>query len=110
MRAPELLAEDPPDPFAVLSVEAVAREADQAVHEAVEWILPHEQPQPLALAQAENAHGDLEQLVGLDLEQRVAWVGLEDLHQGLGVMALGRESGPVEHPLDLASQHRDLER
>jgi hypothetical protein len=85
--AVELLGQDAPDPLAVLRVEAVARQTDQAGHEAVQRILPDEQPQPLALAEAEDSGGDLEQLVGLDLKQRVAGVCLQDLHQGLGVVA-----------------------
>jgi hypothetical protein len=69
VRSMELVHEDPSDAFTVLRVEAVAGEADQTRHEAVERVRPDEQPQPLALAQPEDAHRGLEQLVRLDLEQ-----------------------------------------
>jgi hypothetical protein len=62
---------------------------------------PHEQAQALALAQVEDPHGDLEQLVVRDLEQLVARVGLEDLEQRLLVVAAVREGGALEHRVDL---------
>ncbi len=94
----ECLDQDPPDALAVLGVEAIARDADQARDEAVERVAADEQPHALALAEAEDPHRHVEQLVGLDLEQRVARVGLEDLEQRLGVMAVRRESGPLQAP------------
>ena len=44
-----------------------------------ERVAPGEQPQPLALAEVQDSHRHLEQLVRGDLEQLVARVGVEDL-------------------------------
>ena len=96
------------DPLAVLGVEAVARDADEALDEPVKPVPAHEQAQPLALAEGEDPDRDLQQVVGLDLEQRVARIGLEDLEQRLVVVAVRREPGAVEHVLHLAADDRDL--
>ena len=95
----ERLEQDPADPLAVLGVEAVARDAHQALHEPLERVSPQEQPQPLALAEAEDPDRQVVQLLGLHLEQRVARVGLEDLEQRLAVVACRREPGRARAPL-----------
>ena len=51
----------------------------------------------LALAEVEDAHRHVEQLVVRDLEQLVARVGVEDLEQRLVVVAAAREGGALEH-------------
>ena len=89
------------DPFAVLGVEAIARDRTQAVDEAVERVAAHEQAHALALAEPEDPHRDIEQLVGPDLKQRVPRIGLEDLGQRLRVVAVRREAGPLEDGVDL---------
>ena len=104
------VAQDGLDPAPVLGVEAVARHEHEQREEAPERVAAHEQPQPLALAEVEDAHRDLEQLVARDLEQLVARVGVEDLDQRLLVVAPGRERGALEHSGDLAPQDRHLAR
>ena len=99
--------QDAADAFAVLGVEAVARDQHQALDEAVERVAPHEQAQALALAQPEDPDRDVEQLAGLHLEQRVARVGLEDLLERLAVVAGRWEAGVLEHAVDLAADDRD---
>ena len=106
----ERLEQDPADPLAVLGVEAVARDAHQALHEPLERVSPQEQPQPLALAEPEDPDRQVVQLLGLHLEQRVARVGLEDLEQRLAVVAGRREPGALQHAFDLAADDRDLAR
>ena len=109
-RRVERFAEDRLDATAVVGVEAVARDEDQARQEAPELVGPDEQPQALALAQVQDPHRGLEQLVDRDLEQLVARVGLEDLDQRLLVVAVVREGGALEHCVVLAAQDRDLGR
>ena len=53
-----------------------------------------------------GSHADPEQVVDGDLEQLVARVGLEDLHERLLVVAAGGERGAPEHRVDLAPQDR----
>src|SRR5262249_48237031 len=101
------LEQDPPHSLAVLGVEPVARDAHQALDEAVERVAPHEQAQTLALSEPEDPDRHVEQLAGLHLEQRVARVGLEDLLERLAVVARGWEPGMLEHPVDLAADDRD---
>ena len=52
--AAERLEQDPSDVLAVLGVETVARDADQALDEPLERVPPDEQSQPLALAEPED--------------------------------------------------------
>jgi hypothetical protein len=101
-------AEDRLDAAPVLGVEPVARHEHEHREEAPERVGPGEQPQALALAQVEDAHGGLEQLVVRDLEQLVARVGVEDLEEGLLVVAPWREGGALQHARDAPAQDRDL--
>ena len=105
-RAPD----DPLDASAVLGVEAVARHEHQTGQEAAEGVAAHEQAQALALAEVQDPDSDLEQLFDGDLEQLVARVGLQDLDQGLLVVAARRERGALEHGGHLAAQDRDVAR
>ena len=104
------LAQDPLDAVAVLGVEAVARHEHQAREEAVEGVAADEQAQPLARAQVQDPHADPVEVVDRDLEQLVAREALEDLDQGLLVVALGGERRALAHGLDLAPQDRYLAR
>ena len=108
--AAEGLDQDPPHPLAVLGVEPITRDRDQAGHEPVEGVGAHEQAESLALSQTEDPHRDREQLIVLDLEQGVARVALEDVDQALGVVAVGGEAGAVEHALHLPAEQRDVAR
>src|SRR5204863_1433010 len=92
----------------VLRVEAVARYEHEAAQEAPEGVASDEKAEPLALAEVEDAHGDLEQLASGRLEELVPRVRLQDFPEGLLVVAVGREVGLVEDGLDLAPEDRDL--
>ena len=87
----------------------VAREVDQAGDEPAVVVTALEQPHLPAVLQLEDARGDLEQLVGVDLEQLVAGIGLEDLAQGAAAVALGPKAGPIEHLGHLVPQQGDVE-
>ncbi len=102
------IPQDRLDAAPVLRVEAVARNEDETGEEAPEAVAANEQAQPLALAEVEDPHRGLEQLVGVHLDQLVARVRLEDLDQGLLVVAARGERGAREHVLDLAAQDRDV--
>ena len=103
-------AQDRLDAAPVLGVEAVARHEHEQREEAAERVAAREQPQALALAEVEDPHRGLEELVLGDLEQLVARVGVEDLEQRLLVVAARREAGLLEHLGDAAAQDRDLGR
>ncbi len=91
-------------------VEAFARHIDQAGDEAGEGIAAQEQACALALAQAQDAHRRGVELAGLDLEQLVARVLIQDRDQRLGRMAVGQEAGACGDRGQLAPQQRDLRR
>ena len=102
--------EDRLDAAPVLRVEAVARHEHEEREEAPERVAAREQAQPLALAEVEDSHRHLEQLVVRDLEQLVARVCVEDLEERLLVVAAVREAGALEHALHAPAQDRDLGR
>ena len=106
----EGIRQDRADSLAVLGVEAVAGNEHETGEETVVGVAPDEQLQPLTLAEAEDPHRSLEQLVGRDLEQRVARIGVDDPGQRLRVMAVGRERSAGEHALDLLADERNLMR
>ena len=110
LAAREGVDQDSSGPQTVLGVQAVARDADDAGDEAIEHVGGDEQPDPLPLAEAEDPHRDPEELLASDPDQRVARLGLADLGQRLGVVAVGGKAGTVEHVADLAPDHRDRER
>ena len=91
-------------------VVAVARHVDQTGDEALERIAAREEGDALPLLQVEDAEGDAVEVVGGDLEQLVARVGLDDVAQVLAVVAVGREAGARDHRLDLLLEERDRER
>src|SRR5207248_6407390 len=62
----------------------------------------------VALLQQEDAAGDLEELLVGDLEELVAGEGLQDVDEGLAVVAAGIEPGALDGALGLEAQHRDL--
>ncbi len=91
-------------------VVALARGVDETGDKAFERIAPHEQRDPLPLLKVENADRDVEQLVGVALEQLVARQGVEDVEQGLAVVARRRQPGALEDLADLLPQQRDRPR
>ena len=95
---------------AVLGVEAIARQVDEAGEEAAERVAADEEPNALPLAEVEDPERDLEELVLRDLEELVARVRLEDLDERLVVVAALRQARALDHPLRLAAEDRDLPR
>ena len=83
----------------VVRVEAVARDEDEAAHEALVAVRAHEQPHALALAELEDADGHLVEVVDTDLEQLVARERVDDGDQRLVVVAAGHEAGALAHRL-----------
>ena len=104
----ERLPQDRLDPLPVLGVEPVPRHVHEAGEEAPEGVAANEEADPLALAEMEDPHRDLEQLVDGDLEELVTRELLEDLDQRLLVVASRREVGLGQHRVDFPPQHRDL--
>ena len=54
-----------------------------------------------------DAVSNVAQEIRLDLEQLVARIGFQHIHQRLAGMALRIETGPFHHLLQLTPQHRD---
>ena len=78
--------------------------------EALEHVAAHEQPEPLPLAEVQDAHRRGEQLVFADLEQLVARVVVEDVDERLARVAALREARPRDDVRDLPAQHRNVGR
>ena len=81
---------------------------DEAGEEAPERVAAQEEPDARPLAEVEDAHGDLEEVVVRDLEELVARVRLEDLDQRLVVVAPRRQARALPHLARLAAQEWDL--
>ena len=79
----------------------------QAGHVPAVDVGAEEQPDLLALPQAQHGQRYRGQLGDADLEQLLARVALEDLDQVLTVMAVRGQPGRLEHHVELAAQHRD---
>ena len=88
---------------------AVPGQVDEARDEPAVVVEALEQPDLAPILQLEDARRDLEQLAGVDLEQLVARVGLQDLAQRPPAVALRREAGPVQHLRGLLPQQRDVQ-
>jgi len=73
-------------------------------------IAADEQAHALALTEPEDADRHLEQLLTGDLHEQIPGQGLDDVHQPLGVMTVGRKGRTSEDPVDLLAQDRDLAR
>ncbi len=104
----EGLLEDLLDPQPRLRRVPLAGHEDEAGEEAAPRVAAYEEAHPPALAQVEDAHRDLEELVLADLEELVAGVRLEDVLEALVRMASAREAGPLEDARHLPLENRDL--
>ena len=103
----ESLLEDLRDLLADRRVVAVAREVDEAGQEAAVAVTAQEQPELAALARVHDRVGDRHQVVDRGLEELVARVGLQHVHQRLAGVAVRLVAGPLDHLLGLLAQHRD---
>ncbi len=93
-----------------LGVEPVARQIDEAGDEALEGVAPREERDALTLLQMEDSQRRVEELVGRHLEELVAREALQDVKQGLAVVARRVEAGPRHAVLHLAPEDRDVAR
>ena len=104
--AAEGLLEDVGHPQPHVGVVAVARDVDQAGHEAAEVVLADEQLGAAPLLQLGHRHRGLVELLGARLEQLVARVALEHLDEVLAGVAVRCHAGAVEHRLHLLGDQR----
>ena len=88
----------------------LARRVDEAHEETLEGIAPHEQPEPLPLAEVQDAHRRAQQLVLARLEQLVARIARENVEQRLAGVAAGRDPRPGNDVGRLAAQEWNIRR
>jgi hypothetical protein len=108
--AAELLEQDRLDALAGLGVVAVARHVQQAGEEALVRIAAQQQAHAAPLVQVDDPAERLHEFRHRRLEQFVARVRLEHVHQGLAVVAHRRNAEMVDHALHLVPQQRDRAR
>ena len=102
-RPAKAVAQDLLHPQPDRGVVAVARDVDEAGHEAAVVVAAQEQPGPPALLQVHHGRRRLVEVVDADLEQLVARVGLQDGQQVLAGVAGRREAGARQDVGDLAA-------
>ena len=88
---------------------AVTREIDQARHEAAVAIPAHEQASLTTLLDVQNSQSSGGELVCVDVEELVAWVGLEQLLEVLVGVTVDAEATVLEHGLGGLAHDRDRE-
>ncbi len=108
--ARQFVEQDAFDALAGLRVVAVARHIQQAGKEALVRVAAREQAHAAALVQVDDAAAGAQQLLHARLEQFVARMTLEHVHQRLAVVAHRRHADLVDHALHLVPQQRDLPR
>ena len=91
-------------------IEALARREHQAAREAADRIAAHEQRHPVALLQLQDAERMVVERVGVDLEQLVARIGVEDRRAAPCRHGCWDQPGAHQHRFDPAAQQRHLER
>ena len=108
--AVERLGQDALEALAQLGVVAIARREDQAGHEARVRVLAHQQAQALAIAELQDRSRVAIEVLGSDLQQLVARIGLEDRGERLAAVARGQQPGALDHLAELSAQQRHLHR
>ena len=103
----QLMFEDGSDPLAYDGVVAITRQIDQAGEEPPIAVSTDEQPQLPPISRVHNLRDDRQQLGNRGLEELVARVSLQDVEQGLAVMAAQVEASSVQERLRLLTQERD---
>src|SRR2546430_3232300 len=86
----------------------LARRVDQTREETLERVATHEQPQPLPLLEVKDRLGDAQQILFGGLEQLVARIAVEYVHQRLPGMAAGRQARALDDVGDLAAKQRNI--
>ena len=105
--AAETLLEDRGEPLADRGVVAVAGQVDEHGDVAAVGVAPDEHPHLAALARVHDRLGHRRELVDRRVEQLVARVGLQGVHQRLAGVAAGVEADPAQHLGGLLAQQRD---
>ena len=90
-----------------VGVVAVARQVDEHRDVAAVGVASDEEPQLAALARVHGLLGHRGQLVDRGVEELVARIGLEGVHQRLAVVAQRREPDALEHGGGALAQQRD---
>ncbi len=103
----ELLLEDRAELLAHRGAVAVARQVDQHRHVAPVGVATEEHPDLAALAGVHDGLGHRGEHVDGGLEQLVARIGLEGVHEGLAGVAARVEADPPQHLGGLLLQQRD---
>ena len=89
---------------------AVAREVDQARHEAAEFVGAHEQAQPAPIAEAHDPEREPGETIGRETEHLVPRDRLEHVDQRSPPMTQRRRARTSEHRLDLPAHDGDRAR
>ena len=105
--AAELLGQDRGDPLPDRGVVAVTRQVDQAGQEAAVDVATDEELQLPALTGVHHLRGDGHEVLDRRLEQLVARIGLEHVHQRLAGVAHRVETDDLDDLPGLLAEHRD---
>ncbi len=105
--ATEVVAEDVGEALAHGGAVAIAGQVDQDRDVAPVGVAAHERPQLASLAREHHVLRHRGQLGRRGVEELVARVVLERVHQRLARMAARVEAGPAHHLAHLLAQHRD---
>ena len=105
--AAEPLAQDLGEALAHGGAVAVARQVDEHRDVAAVGVAAHERPQLAPLAREHHVLRDRGQLGRRGVEELVARVVLQGVHQRLAGVAARVEAGAAHHLGDLLAQHRD---
>ena len=94
-------------PAAHRGVIAVARQVEQRGHEAPVVVLAQEELDPTTLLQLQDLPGHILDLRDLHLQQLIARIGLQDLHQVIAGMRVRAEAGTGQQLLGTGAQQRN---
>ena len=103
----EPLLQDPGEALPDAGVVAVAGQVDDDRHVAPVGVAADQHPHRPPLAGCHRGHGHRRELVDRGVEQLVARVGLERVHQRLAGVAARVEATALEHRLGLLADERD---
>ena len=91
-----------------LSRVILARRVDETGEETLEGVAAHEKPQPLPLLEMQDRPRRAQQVLFGGLEQLVARIAVEYVHQRLPGMAAGRQARALDDVGDLATKQRNI--
>ena len=103
----QLLLEDAGEALAYTGVVAVAWQVDQHRHVAPVGVAADEHANRAALARGHRGLGHRRELVDRGVQQLVARVGLQGVHERLAGVALGVEAAAAHHRGGLLAHQRD---